>query len=228
MASIAFDAESREIRRRARDANRDFQVPLWKVMVAGGTGGVSGDLLMHSLDTVKTRQQAAQNRGQYSSFKGGYVTILRQEGLFRGLYSGFKPALAASVPGTVAFFGIYESTKRFLLSTGLPETPCYLTSGFMADLCVSVLYVPSEVLKTRLQLQGRFNNPYFASGYNYRGTLHAIRTIRNLEGTRALFNGYWATLCRDLPFSAIEFAFYGMQWFRVVLTISRKVEKFCD
>jgi hypothetical protein len=85
------------------------------------------------------------------------------------------------------------------------------TIGFIADLAASVIYVPSEVLKTRLQLQGRYNNPFFNSGYNYRSTLDACRTIVRLEGFPALFYGYKATIFRDLPFSALQFAFYEQE-----------------
>ena len=78
------------------------------------------------------------------------------------------------------------------------------------------MYVPSEVLKTRLQLQGRYNNPFFNSGYNYRGMADAARTIVRYEGFSALFHGYGATLYRDLPFSALQFMFYeqGQHWAR--------------
>lgn len=81
-------------------------------------------------------------------------------------------------------------------------------AGLIADLAAAPAYVPSEVLKTRLQLQGRYKNPHFNSGYNYRGTIDAIRTIIRSEGYSALFHGYKATLWRDLPFSALQFAFY--------------------
>lgn len=81
----------------------------------------------------------------------------------------------------------------------------------MADLAASVVYVPSEVLKTRLQLQGRYNNPFFKSGYNYKSTPDAFRTIIRQEGFAALFSGYKATLFRDLPFSALQFAFYEQE-----------------
>lgn len=86
----------------------------------------------------------------------------------------------------------------------------YITDwlGFVADLAASIVYVPSEVLKTRLQLQGRYNNPYFKSGYNYRSTGDALRTIVRTEGFGAMFSGYKATIFRDLPFSALQFAFY--------------------
>lgn len=79
------------------------------------------------------------------------------------------------------------------------------------------MYVPSEVLKTRLQLQGRYNNPHFKSGYNYRGTVDAARTIIQTEGSAALFHGYKATLYRDLPFSALQFMFWEQfhAWARV-------------
>jgi len=83
--------------------------------------------------------------------------------------------------------------------------------GFIADLAASIIYVPSEVLKTRLQLQGRYNNPFFKSGYNYRSTVDASRTIIRQEGFSALFHGYKATIWRDLPFSAIQFACYEQE-----------------
>lgn len=59
-----------------------------------------------------------------------------------------------------------------------------------------------------MQLQGRHDNPFFKSGYNYKGTSHAARTIVKEEGFSALFHGYKATIFRDLPFSALQFAFY--------------------
>lgn len=177
-------------------------------MVAGGIGGSSGDILMHSLDTVKTRQQGAPNAIKYATMSDAYATIFREEGFRRGLYSGITPAFMGSLPGTVIFFGVYEYSKRNLIDAGCPENLAYLTGGFVADLFASVVYVPSEVLKTRLQLQGKYNNPFFKSGYNYRGTIDATRTIIRREGPAALFYGYKATIMRDLPFSALQFAFY--------------------
>jgi hypothetical protein len=177
-------------------------------MLAGGLGGSTGDMLMHSLDTVKTRQQGAPTALKYATTPQAYRTIFLEEGLFRGLYSGVTPAFMGSLPGTVIFFGTYEYSKRYLIDSGCPDGLAYLAGGFIGDLFASFVYVPSEVLKTRLQLQGRHNNPHFMSGYNYRGTLDAARTIVRVEGPAALFYGYKATIMRDLPFSALQFAFY--------------------
>ncbi|KAL8826629.1 MAG: hypothetical protein Q9170_007330, partial [Blastenia crenularia] len=186
--------------------------PYVHCMLAGGAGGTSGDLLMHSIDTVKTRQQGDPHiPSKYTSLSSSYVKIFRQEGIRRGLYGGVTPAFLGSFPGTLIFFGCYEYTKRHLIDAGLHHSLAYLASGLVADLAASVVYVPSEVLKTRLQLQGRYNNPFFTSGYNYRSTIHATRTIIKEEGFAALFYGYKATLFRDLPFSALQFAFYEQE-----------------
>lgn len=59
----------------------------------------------------------------------------------------------------------------------MPEVVSHLTAGSLGDLAASFIYVPSEVLKTRLQLQGNYNNPHFVSGYNYRNTWHATKMV---------------------------------------------------
>ncbi|KAH8725564.1 mitochondrial carrier protein [Phaeosphaeriaceae sp. PMI808] len=178
-------------------------------MLAGGIGGTTGDMLMHSLDTVKTRQQGDPHMPpKYTSMGNTYYTIWRQEGLRKGLYGGVQPAFMGSFAGTVCFFGAYEWSKRTMIDYGIAPSISYFMAGLFADLAAAPAYVPSEVLKTRLQLQGKYNNPYFNSGYNYRGTIDAARTIARVEGFSALFHGYKATLWRDLPFSALQFAFY--------------------
>ncbi|KAI4910363.1 hypothetical protein J4E90_007798 [Alternaria incomplexa] len=183
--------------------------PYLHAMLAGGIGGTTGDMLMHSLDTVKTRQQGDPHMPpKYTSMGNTYYTIWRQEGFRKGLYGGVKPAFLGSFSGTVCFFGAYEWTKRTMIDYGIAPSVAYFSAGLLADLAAAPAYVPSEVLKTRLQLQGRYNNPYFNSGYNYRGTIDAARTIARVEGYSALFHGYKATLWRDLPFSALQFAFY--------------------
>lgn len=99
-------------------------------MLAGGIGGTSGDILMHSLDTVKTRQQGDPHwPPKYRSLGDAYWKIFRQEGFRRGLYGGFTAAMLGSFPGTVVFFGSYEYCKRSMLDHGLNPSFSYLTSG---------------------------------------------------------------------------------------------------
>lgn len=184
--------------------------PIFHCMLAGGLGGMVGDSSMHSLDTVKTRQQGLLHNIKYKNMVPAYITIFKEEGFFRGLYGGYTPAILGSIPSTSAFFGVYEFSKRKMINDfHLNETFSYFIAGILGDLASSVFYVPSEVLKTRLQLQGRYNNPYTkGSGYNYNGLIDAIKTIARNEGPRTFVFGYKETLFRDLPFSALQFAFY--------------------
>lgn len=106
-------------------------------MIAGGIGGTIGDMLMHSLDTVKTRQQGDPHiPPRYTSMSSSYSTIFRQEGLTRGLYSGVTPALLGSFPGTIIFFGTYEYSKRHMLDAGINPSLAYLAGGKCIVLCV--------------------------------------------------------------------------------------------
>ncbi|OZJ03057.1 hypothetical protein BZG36_03776 [Bifiguratus adelaidae] len=179
------------------------------VCIAGGLGGSTADFMMHSVDTVKTRLQGQPTpynlAPKYTSMLQTFRTILQEEGVRSGLYGGVTPAILGSLPSTVIYFGTYEYTKRNLTDAGSPEVLAHLAAGSMGDLAASVVYVPSEVLKTRMQLQGRYNNPHFMSGYNYQGTWHAIKMAK---GWASLYHGYLATLVRDVPFSALQFAFY--------------------
>ncbi|CAL9730542.1 mitochondrial magnesium exporter 1 [Monosporozyma unispora] len=189
--------------------------PLWQCSVAGAFGGVVGDSVMHSLDTVKTRQQGAPLSSKYKNMWHAYRTIHIEEGISRGLYGGYTAAMLGSLPSAAIFFASYEYTKRLLINDcHLNDSFSHLSAGFIGDFVSSVVYVPSEVLKSRLQLQGRYNNGHFYSGYNYKNLRDAIRTIVKEEGASALYFGYKATLVRDLPFSALQFAFYEKfrQW----------------
>ncbi|CAL9735513.1 mitochondrial magnesium exporter 1 [Monosporozyma servazzii] len=195
--------------------DRGEQSPLWHCSVAGAFGGVIGDSVMHSLDTVKTRQQGAPLISKYKNMWHAYRTIYLEEGVLRGLYSGYTAAMLGSLPSAAIFFASYEYTKRILINDWqLNDSFSHLTAGFIGDFVSSVVYVPSEVLKSRLQLQGRYNNGHFDSGYNYKNLRDAVKTIIKQEGSSALYFGYKATLVRDLPFSALQFAFYEKfrQW----------------
>lgn len=188
----------------------ELALPIWNCMLAGGFGGMVGDTSMHSLDTVKTRQQGYPHNPKYKHMVPAYRTILKEEGFFRGLYGGYTPAILGSFPSTAAFFATYEYTKRRLINEyGINETMSYFVAGVLGDLASSIFYVPSEVLKTRLQLQGKFNNPFTKEcGYNYKGLINAVSSIAKKEGPSTFVFGYKETLFRDLPFSALQFAFY--------------------
>ncbi|KAJ3278846.1 hypothetical protein HK104_001974 [Borealophlyctis nickersoniae] len=133
--------------------------------------------------------------------------IVAEEG-FRGLYGGFTSAVVGSLLSTAVYFTAYEGLKRQLLDLNMNETVTYLIAGGLGDTAASIFYVPSEVIKTRMQLQGRFNNPHSVSTHNYKSTWDALTLIYERQGLTGLYGGLGATLLRDVPFTALQFTFY--------------------
>lgn len=201
---------------RSRDLN-DLKSPspISHVLFSGGIGGALGDSLMYPLDTIKTRQQgasAAVVAAKYRTASQAFKTIYKEEGFFRGLCRGYTAMVLGSFPSTMLFFGSYEVLKRNMYAyTDWNETFIHLNAGFFGDIISSFVYVPSEVLKTRLQVQGPYRpelEGHPSVRYNYRNLRDAFFKIIRTEGYGTLFYGYKATLIRDVPFSGLQLAFY--------------------
>ncbi|XP_072454833.1 mitochondrial S-adenosylmethionine carrier protein isoform X2 [Notamacropus eugenii] len=155
----------------------DFGVSL----LAGGVAGVSVDLILFPLDTIKTRLQSPQG--------------FKQAGGFRGIYAGVPSAAIGSFPNAAAFFITYEYAK-FLLrmdcsSYLVPVT--HMLAASAGEVVACLIRVPSEVVKQRAQVSA-------ASG-----TFHIFSSILNQEGIQGLYRGYKSTVLREIPFSLVQF-----------------------
>lgn len=169
-------------------------VPQWRVMAgnlaAGATAGCSVEAALYPLDTVKTRLQAMRS--------GGGLSALLRAGGGRALYAGVWGNLAGVAPASAIFMAVYEPVKQ-AVTAAAGEGRSFLgplAGGVAAGLASSVVRVPTEVVKQRMQT-GEF-----------RHALTALGTIARTEGARGLFAGYGSFLLRDLPFDAIEFLAY--------------------
>ncbi|CAL9104947.1 unnamed protein product [Musa textilis] len=152
-------------------------------VIAGATAGVVVETVLYPIDTIKTRLQAAH---------GGSKIY------WRGLYSGLAGNLAGVLPASAIFVGIYEPTKQKLLRV-FPENLsafAHLTAGAIGGAASSLIRVPTEVVKQRMQT-GQFTT-----------APNAVRLIVAKEGIRGLYAGYSSFLLRDLPFDAIQFCIY--------------------
>lgn len=160
-----------------------FLCVLFEGFVAGGTAGAVVETALYPIDTIKTRLQAAR--------RGGEIML-------KGLYSGVGGNLAGVLPASAIFVGVYEPTKQKLLKT-FPENLsaiAHLTAGALGGAASSIVRVPTEVVKQRMQ------TGQFASAPN------AVRLIVANEGFKGLYAGYGSFLLRDLPFDAIQFCIY--------------------
>lgn len=168
---------------RKEDNPFDFVRALLEGAVAGAAAGVVVESALYPLDTIKTRLQAVRSGGKI---------------ILKGLYSGLGGNLAGVLPASAIFIGVYEPTKQKLLKM-CPENLsalAHLTAGAAGGAASSIIRVPTEVVKQRMQ------TGHFASAPD------AVRLIVAKEGVKGLFAGYGSFLLRDLPFDAIQFCLY--------------------
>ncbi|KAK1371626.1 S-adenosylmethionine carrier 1, chloroplastic/mitochondrial [Heracleum sosnowskyi] len=161
----------------------DFLRTLFEGFIAGGTAGVVVETALYPIDTIKTRLQAARGGGQI---------------ILKGLYSGLAGNLAGVLPASALFIGVYEPAKKKLLKM-FPEdlsALAHLAAGACGGLAASLIRVPTEVVKQRMQ------TGQFASAHN------AVHLIVANEGFKGLYAGYGSFLLRDLPFDAMQFCIY--------------------
>jgi solute carrier family 25 protein 39/40 len=204
-----------------------------KQVVSSSGGAIVTALLMTPLDVVKIRLQA-QNRimhkgdcfvyrnglmdhictcsngpeswynrkipgGRYYGTIDAMIKIVRVEG-FSSLWSGLPPTLFMAIPQVVLYFTTYEETKRLLgyheINNPNPFLPI-ISGGAARTLAVTVVN-PIELIRTKIQ----------SERIKYNQIAIAVKEAFREKGFKSLYNGWVATLWRDVPFSMLYWLCY--------------------
>ncbi|XP_024545371.1 adenine nucleotide transporter BT1, chloroplastic/mitochondrial [Selaginella moellendorffii] len=172
--------------------------------VAGALAGVFVSLCLHPLDTVKTVIQS-KNTGKQAILPI-VASIVSTRGV-SGLYRGLGSNLASSAPISAIYTFTYETMKAALLPR-LPEeyhSLAHCAAGGCASIATSLVYTPSERVKQQMQI-----------GAVYRNSWLAFVGILQRGGLPALYAGWEAVLCRNVPQSVIKFFTYEALKHRVL------------
>lgn len=178
---------------------------------AGGFSALPTTLIMTPSERIKVmlQIQGAGSTMAGSRIYSGPLDVLRDVGL-RNLYKGTLATLARDVPGSMAYFGVYEAVKlglsRWLVGPGSghhdnpeassqPQLPvlAILMAGGLAGWANWLVAIPADVIKSRIQ-----------SGVPGSG-LSILRHLLASEGPRALFKGLGPALVRSFPANAACF-----------------------
>eukprot|EP00897_Mesotaenium_endlicherianum_P001695 jgi/Mesen1/1553/ME000134S00674 len=212
----------------SRGNGDDMQEFIW-----GAMAGAFGETTMHPVDTLKTRIQSAKAGDQSSKYKSlgsMFRHVVKADGA-RGLYRGVGPGLTGSLITGATYFGTIELTKDRLTEhrPDLIGPWSHFAAGAIGDAVGSVVYVPCEVIKQRMQLQGSLpewerrmvSGSHPPSKYSYyKSMLQAGGLIVRQEGFLGLYSGFLSTLARDVPFAGLQIMFYelikqGVHWSHV-------------
>lgn len=198
---------------------------VWREFLWGAIAGAFGEGMMHPIDTIKTRIQSqafltgAQNQ---NSILQMVRTVGVADGV-KGFYRGIAPGVTGSLATGATYFGVIESTKKWIEEKhpNLGGHWAHFIAGALGDTLGSFVYVPCEVMKQRMQVQGTrtsWNSVIMKEnacvkpslqmyGY-YSGMFQAGCSIWKEQGLKGLYAGYWSTLARDVPFAGLMVMFY--------------------
>jgi hypothetical protein len=176
-------------------------------------------------------QSVANAVFQRTTMTGVAVHVVRTEG-WRALFDGLPATVLLSMPSTAVYFAAYEWVKRVgeggytyfadaaQWLTGvrpdmelgyMPAVYCF--AGAFGELASSSVYVPQEVVKTRMQMGA---NPRESTGgwiknsANYRSTFEAVSLIWRGEGLRGFYASWRASVTLDCSYSAAQFMLYEL------------------
>lgn len=194
---------------------------IWREFLWGAAAGAFGEGMMHPIDTVKTRiqSQAIFNSSQASKSILQMVRSVWAADGIRGFYRGVTPGLTGSLATGATYFGVIESTQKWIEEShpNLAGHWAHFLAGGIGDTLGSFVYVPCEVMKQRMQVQGTKTSwSSMASkkksgsqmyGY-YSGMFQAGGSILKEQGPRGLYAGFWSSLARDVPFAGLMVMFY--------------------
>ncbi|KAF1864838.1 hypothetical protein Lal_00031801 [Lupinus albus] len=204
-------------------SNGNFFV--WREFVWGAVAGAFGEGMMHPVDTIKTRMQSQAILDgilNQKSILQMVQSVWRADGL-RGFYRGVIPGITGSLATGATYFGVIESTKKWIEDShpSLRGHWAHFIAGAVGDTLGSFVYVPCEVMKQRMQVQGTImswssdtmiNGAAVKPGAQiygyYTGMFNAGCTIWKTQGLRGLYAGYLSTLARDVPFAGLMVMFY--------------------
>nr|CAD1837937.1 unnamed protein product [Ananas comosus var. bracteatus] len=156
------------------------RIAVWREFVWGAIAGAFGEGMMHPIDTLKTRiQSQAVITGTQTQKNilqmvrtvwvadglkvvwliNSCVPWIDQAKLIRVL-PGITPGVTGSLATGATYFGIIESTKKWLeeVNPNLSGHWSHFIAGAVGDTLGSFVYVPCEVMKQRMQVQGTRNS----------------------------------------------------------------------
>lgn len=170
--------------------------------MAGLCAGLTEAVVVNPFEVVKVRLQTDHSKFnlQKSSFET--AKMIYNEGGFglNGLNRGLTSTLGRNGVWNMIYFGFYHNIRPFIPKTDKKSVDYgyRIASGFTAGSIASIINIPFDVAKSRIQGFIPEGTPR-----KYHTCLQSILLVQKEEGTKALFKGLVPKLLRLGPGGAI-------------------------
>jgi solute carrier family 25 uncoupling protein 8/9 len=172
------------------------------------TAACTAEIATLPLDTAKVRLQiqkaGADGSLKYNGLLNTAKTIAAEEGV-AALWKGLIPGLHRQVLFGGLRIGLYTPVKQLYDPLGLPALANKIAAGITTGFLAISVANPTDLVKVRLQAQGREGG-----APKYSSALGAYAKIAKEEGIAGLWTGYGANVGRNSIINAVELAGYDV------------------
>jgi solute carrier family 25 carnitine/acylcarnitine transporter 20/29 len=185
------------------------ELTLTQKCLAGGLSAIPTTLITAPSERVKCLLQIQSASSATSTKYKGMLDCaagVYKSGGIQSLYRGTMATLLRDIPGSVAWFGMYEFIKfKMMEMQGIKDTSqlspmAVLSAGGMAGMACWTVSIGPDVLKSRYQT---------APDGMYTGLGDVFTKLMKEEGVAGLFTGIRPALIRAFPANAA--CFFGME-----------------
>jgi hypothetical protein len=168
-----------------------------KDIFAGTLAGIVGLAATHPIDTIRIRMQLQTYPKIYKTWFHCGMYAVKREGV-KGLFKGVVSNSCGSAPIFAVCFAAKEFASRMMAPLQLSEGWNSYIAGCFGGLACCVTTVPAELLKCRAQ----------ADKFRFIDYKSSVATIWNQKGITGIYQGWWATVIRDVPCCGFYFWTY--------------------
>lgn len=185
--------------------------------ISGGIGGITSQLAIYPVETLKTRLMSSQGENAPISKTTGQRLVgnellaataknMWQAGGLRVYYRGLTAGLVGVFPYSAIDMSTFEGIKLAYMSymdKDEPETLALLAFGSISGSVGASTVYPLNLIRTRLQAAGTPAHPQV-----YNGFMDAVKKTYVKEGIVGFYRGLVPTLAKVVPAVSISYVCY--------------------
>lgn len=196
-------------------------------LLFGMAAGVAGAFVGTPAEVSLIRMTAdgrlpLEERRNYKSVNDALIRIYKEEGLFT-LWRGAIPTMGRAIAVNAAQLSTYSQAKQliiqyFQMKDGIP---LHFVSSMISGLITTIVSMPLDIAKTRLQ-----NMKSVGGVAEYSGPIDVLGKVIRNEGVFALWKGFLPYYLRLGPHTVLTFIFLEQMngaYYRIVLGQTGKV-----